>query len=409
VPISVELECVQGQQLAPAPPRITPTVLITLALLAAVAAIATDLYLPAFPQMAIALATGAAGVQLTLTTFLVGAAVGQLVFGPLSDRYGRMPPLVAGALVCAVASAAAALATNIESLVVARFVQGFAGSAGMVLGRAIISDLAEDARAAARAFSLIMTVIGIVPVLAPWLGSVLVGPLGWRGMLWIVFGITLLMLGAVLLSLKESHPARRRPHSRASSGLSLLLNRQFVGNTFAFGLGFAALMAYISASPFLFQMVIGLSVVQYGLAFGLIALMLTGASVAAAHLAGKVPARRQLRFGLLTLVGASFVLSGIVWFALPPIWTILPITVAVGSLGFVLGNAPALAIAAVPRVAGAGSAVLGALQFGLGALVAPLVGLRGERSAGPLVIVMTVASALALASALAAEPVRHEG
>jgi DHA1 family bicyclomycin/chloramphenicol resistance-like MFS transporter len=382
-------------------------VLVTLAMLSAVAPFAIDLYLPALPQMAIALKTSEAGVQLSLTAFLIGAALGQLFFGPLSDRYGRVRPVVLGSLVCALAGAAAALSPNIAFLVAARFVQGAAGSAGMVIGRAIVSDLAEDKNQAARAFNLLLAVVGIAPVVAPWVGSLIVGPLGWRGTLWVVCGFTVLVLVAVLAFLRESHTPARRARARAQqasrhAGLRSLVSRRFLGNTLAFAFPFTAYMGYISASPFIFQVIVGLSVVQYGLLFALIALVLTGVSALAAHLNPRIAPRRQLRFGLLALLAGSAALSAILVFKAPPVWTILPIAVAVSSLGFIMGNATSAAIAAVPQAAGTGSAVLGALQFGFGALVAPLVGLRGEHSASPLATVMIVASGLSFAAFLLA-------
>ena len=161
-------------------PGLSAGLLITLALLSAVAPFATDLYLPAFPAMVTDLHTSPTAVQLTLTAFLLGLASGQLVFGPLSDRFGRVKPLVIGAAVCVLASLAAVLAPSIEVLVAARFAQGLTGAAGMVIGRAIISDLATG-RAAARAFSLMMIVAGVAPIVAPLAGGFLVEPLGWRG------------------------------------------------------------------------------------------------------------------------------------------------------------------------------------------------------------------------------------
>jgi DHA1 family bicyclomycin/chloramphenicol resistance-like MFS transporter len=276
----------------------------------------------------------------------------------------------------------------------------------MVVGRAIISDLSENKAQAARGFSLLQTVLGVAPILAPWLGSVLVGPLGWRGTLWVIFGITLATLCGVLAFIRESHTPQRRHQARAQGtgrGLASLLTRRFLGNSLAFSLAFAAMMAYISASPFLFQIVIGLSVIQYGLLFALVALVLTATGALSAHLAARVPARRLLRLGLSLLLAGSLALVAIVFLGLPAVWTILPIAISIGSLGLVLGNATSSAIAAVPQAVGSGSAVLGALSFGLGALVVPLVGLRGERNAGPMALVMAVASLLALAAFLVAE------
>ena len=149
--------------------------LLTLALLAAFAPIATDLYLPGFPAIARDLAVDASGVQLTLTTFLIGLACGQLVMGPISDRFGRRLPLIASAVLCVAAGALAAAAPHLAVLVVARLIQGLAGAGGMVIGRAIIADLVTG-RAAARAFTLMMTVGGVAPVLAPLVGGLLVRP-----------------------------------------------------------------------------------------------------------------------------------------------------------------------------------------------------------------------------------------
>src|SRR6478736_3485831 len=165
----------------------------TLALLAAVAPLAIDMYLPAFPAMATEFDTSASAVQLTLTTFLIGLAAGQLVFGPLSDRYGRRRPLIASAAVCVAAGVVCALAPNLGVLVAARLVQGFAGAGGMVIGRAVIADLVTG-RVAAKAFTLMLTVGGVAPVLAPFVGGLLSGVVGWRGLLWTVAGLCAAML-----------------------------------------------------------------------------------------------------------------------------------------------------------------------------------------------------------------------
>jgi DHA1 family bicyclomycin/chloramphenicol resistance-like MFS transporter len=368
--------------------------LLTLALLAAAAPVATDLYLPAFPRIAAALGTGAAGVQVSLTTFLAGAALGQLIFGPLSDRYGRAPIVHLGALAFVVTSAAAALAPGAGFLAGVRFAQGLAGSAGMVVGRAIITDLATTRQQADRAFNLMMTVVGIAPIIAPWLGSVLIGPLDWRGVLWAVAAVALATLASALAWVRETRPGTSHAPS-GSHPWQALRSRPFLGNALAFSLAFAVMMAYISASPFLFQNLLGLSVVQYGLLFAAIALVLTATGLASSHLSARIPSRRLLGLGLGTLVAACLVLVLLEVLGVRPIWMLAPIAGAVGSLGLVLGNATSAALAAVPGATGAGSAVLGALQFGFGALVAPLVGLGGGRSAWPLAITMALAALLA--------------
>lgn len=384
--------------------------LVVLALLSVIAPFATDLYLPAFPSMAADLATTASGVQLTLTAFLIGVAVGQLVFGPLSDRFGRKGPLLVGAVLCLLASAAAAMAPTVGVLIVARLIQGISGAAGMVIGRAIISDLATG-RTAARAFSLTMIVGGVAPVLAPVIGSVLVEPIGWRGILWVVAAVAALMLLAILLVVRETHPAQRRAAISAASNdtkpTRALASRGYVTNTVVFAFAFAVLMAYISASPFLYQTMMGLDAIEYGLLFGANALALTVVSAISARLSAtrSIPGLLGIGLGLVLLSTLAF--AALVLAAVEPIWLTLPLFVAVAALGLVLGNATSLALAAVPRAAGTGSAVLGAAQFGLGALVSPLVGIGGENSAAPLAAIM-VAAALIAAVAYVISPRRME-
>ncbi|OII07076.1 multidrug effflux MFS transporter [Curtobacterium sp. MCBA15_008] len=392
---------------------ITTGLLLVLGLLSAVAPFATDLYLPAFPQMTGELQASATTVQLTLTAFLVGVTGGQLVFGPLSDRFGRVPPLIAGAVLCVLASAAAVLAPNVGVLVVARLLQGLGGAAGMVIGRAVISDLATG-KPAARAFSLMMIVGGVAPVVAPLLGGLLTGPIGWRGLLGIVLGLSVLMLVAVLAVVRETHLRSHRDALRAErqgpgSPLRALRSRTFLGYTAVFGFAFAVMMAYISASPFLYQDMLGLGTVGYGIAFGLNALALMGISV----LSAKLTATRSV-VGVLTL-GIVLVLASTVAFGLlvatgaPEFWLAVPLFTAVGSLGLVLGNATALALGAVPSSAGSASAVLGALQFGLAALVSPLVSIGGSTTAVPLAIVMLAAAVIAVLALLAARGRVREG
>ena len=271
-------------------PRLSLALILTLALAASITPFATDLYLPAFPSMTVDLDTTASVVQLTLTAFLVGAGCGQLVFGPLSDRFGRIGPLTVGMAVYLAASIAAASAPSIEILVLARCVQGFAGASGIVIGRAIIADLAHGAEAArAMSFLLMMTVIS--PVLAPVIGSILTDPIGWRGLLWIVAGMAGAALVAVVMFVRETNPPNTR--STASSRTRgqtrrALLSRAYLGNLFAFSLSFAMMMAYISASPFFFQTILGLNEVEFGVVFGVLTLMLMVVAGVSARLTRRV-------------------------------------------------------------------------------------------------------------------------
>jgi DHA1 family bicyclomycin/chloramphenicol resistance-like MFS transporter len=385
---------------------ITTALLLVLGLLSAVAPFATDLYLPAFPEMTTELQTSATTVQLTLTAFLVGVTVGQLVFGPLSDRFGRVPPLVAGAALCVLASAAAVFAPSIGVLVAARLLQGLGGAAGMVISRAVISDLATG-KPAARAFSLMMIVGGVAPVVAPLLGGLLTGPIGWRGLLTIVLGLSVVMLVAVLAVIRETHLRSRRDELRAErqatgSPLRALRSRTFLGYTAVFGFAFAVMMAYISASPFLYQEMIGFGTVEYGIAFGINALALMGVSILSAKLTERHSVRGVLSLGIVLVLASTVAFAVLVATSAPVIALAVPLFTAVGSLGLVLGNATALALGAVPSAAGSASAVLGALQFGLAALVSPLVSIGGSATAAPLAIVMLAAAVVAVIALLAA-------
>jgi DHA1 family bicyclomycin/chloramphenicol resistance-like MFS transporter len=366
-----------------------------LALLTAIAPLATDMYLPALPEVAAELGTTASNVQLTLTGFLVGLAVGQLVIGPLSDAWGRRRLLLAGTVVCLVASIACVVAPTIGVLVVARFLQGFGGAAGIVLSRAMIVDRTTGDRTV-RLFSLMMAINGIAPVVAPLLGSGLLGVDSWRGIFVALSALTLLMAVGAFVAVPESLPPERRVRGglrRAAGDVRSALTRpRYVGFTLAFACAFATMFTYISGSPFVLQEALGLSSGAYAVAFGTNAAGLIVASIVNGQLAGRVDPQRVLAIATTALVVLSLALLGIV-LAGPSLWPVLVILfLALTSLGFIMGNASALASREVRDIAGTGSALLGALQFALGALVSPLVG------SSPLVMaaVMVAASLLSL-------------
>jgi MFS transporter, DHA1 family, multidrug resistance protein len=262
-----------------------------LALLTAIAPLATDMYLPALPEVAAELGTTASNVQLTLTGFLVGLAVGQLVIGPLSDAWGRRRLLLAGTGLCLVATAACVVAPTIGALVVARFLQGFGGSAGIVLSRAVIVDRTSGSRTV-QLFSLMMAINGIAPVVAPLLGSALLGVGTWRGIFVALTVLTLVMAVAAFMAVPETLPPERRSRGglRATGRdvRSALTRPRYVGFTLAFAFAFATLFTYISGSPFVLQEALGLSNGAYAVAFGANAAGLIVASILNGQLAGRV-------------------------------------------------------------------------------------------------------------------------
>ena len=382
---------------APAAAGQSRWLLPALALLSAVAPLATDMYLPSLPRMAQDLGSSAAGIQLTLTAFLGGLGAGQFFIGPLSDSIGRRRPLLAGVVLCLLASIGCALADSLPLLVAARFLQGFAGAAGVVLARAIIADTSAG-NEAARRFSLMMVIGGIAPVLAPSIGGLVAAHGGWRAVMWVLAGLVMLMLAGVLAFIGETLPPERRHGGGLRTILAnagtVLRRRRYVGYALTVVAAFAVMFCYIAASPFVLQNVLGLSPGQYALAFGINASALVLGNITNARLIGRVPPQRLLRIGVCGLVLMTALLAvWIVGFGAPHVPTLVTLWGVMASLGLIYGNGSAMALSQVRDLAGTGSAFIGTAQFAGGALVAPLVGLAGEHQAWPMAVGM-VAGAL---------------
>lgn len=394
----------------PGAPRPTGRLIGALALLSAVAPLATDMYLPAFPEMADDLGTTATGVQLTLTAFMIGLASGQLVIGPISDSVGRRRPLLLGTLTCLAASIACALAPNIAVLVAARFVQGFAGAAGIVLARAIITDVSRGPTAA-KLMSVMMVIGGVMPVVAPLAGGTILQFASWRGVFWVISALVVAMVLSVIGVVGESLP----PDRRHSGGLRALMsntgrvfgNRTYVSATAVYALSFGTLFSYISASPFVLQNVVGLSPLHYSIAFGVNSLGIMLASSLAIRLADRVDVRRTLGAGLLGLLTASVALLVTVILGSPAVPVLVLMFCVTFSMGLILGNASAIAMQSVSDTAGTGSAFMGACQFLLAAVVSPLVGLAGDTDAHPMAIAMVTCAVLASLAHLVLRAASH--
>lgn len=389
-----------------------------LALLSAVAPLATDLYLPAFPDMATDFGAPASRIQLTLTAFLLGMALGQLLVGPLSDGWGRRRLLLGGTALCFASTVACLLAPTVDALIVARLLQGISGGAGVVLARAIVADTVQGP-SMAKMMGAMMLIGGIAPITAPLLGSLLLPLGGWR----LTFGVLAALVGLMFLGAWRRVPETLPPEGRHGGGIGELLrssrqvlgNRRFVGYLVTGCGGFAALFAYISASPFVVQGVLGLSAQAYGLAFGANAMALVASGALAVKLAGRVSLRRVLAIGLGTLwTACALQIANLV--LLPSAAATLALMgLAIGALGLVFGNNLALALAEVPHARGTASAFMGSLQFGVGAAVSPLVGIAGPLDARPMALVMLAGASVAVwafvrlsrGPARAAPPQRH--
>src|SRR3954470_18136840 len=364
-----------------------------------------DLYLPAFPQLADDLGASEAAVQLTLTADVIGLVVGQLVLGPLSDARGRRRLLIGSTLVCAIASVLCALAPTAGWLAVWRFLQGASGGGGIVLARAIAADITSGA-AAARLFSLFMTLSSVAPIAAPVLGGVLLASTGsWRPMFWLLAAISLALAAGTWRAIPETLPAERRHagglRRTGQAFVSLARDRVFAGYALTVAFAYASLFGYISGSSFALQEVYGLSATQFSLVFALNAAGMIGLGLLNARLVRRYPVRGLLVGGLIASTLAAGVLLVIV--AATPLGLLAvlpPLFVVVATRGLISANATVLAVERSPSATGSASAVLGALMFGGGILVSPLLALGPEDSAVPMVLVISGGALAALLATL---------
>lgn len=387
----MSLPAVEASTGAPTGRRYVQLVLVLGALIA-LGPLTIDMYLPAFPALAAELDASESAVQLTLTGMLGGLAAGQLVIGPLSDAFGRKRPLVAGLLAHLLASVLCALAPSIALLGAARVVQGFAGAAISVVAMAIVRDLFSGA-AVARLMSRLMLVIGLAPILAPSLGGLVLAWTSWRGIFAVLAGTALLLAGLAVLGLRETLPPERRRPARLRSTLAtyrtLLADRAFVALVLMGGLMMSAIFANVAGASFVLQEGYGLSELGFGVVFGVNALGLTLASQLNPALINRFGVLDVLTGGLLVAVVAAgaLLVAGLTG-AFGLLGVLVPLAVVVAACGLTLPNTPALALTRHGSAAGTAAAVLGAVQFGVGALVAPLVGAFGSSTAVPMAAVM---------------------
>ncbi|MET8696241.1 multidrug effflux MFS transporter [Streptomyces bauhiniae] len=379
-------------------------VLVTFMLgaLTATTPLAMDMYLPSLPEVTRTLHAPAATVQLTLTACLAGMALGQLVVGPMSDRWGRRRPLLTGLAVYLVATALCAFAPTVETLVAFRLAQGLAGAAGIVIARAVVRDL-YDGVAMARFFSTLMLISGVAPIVAPLIGGQILRVTDWRGVFVVLTGIGAVLTALVWLRLPETLPPAERHRGGVKESLrtmrGLLADLPFTGYLLAGGFAFAALFAYVSASPFVVQEVYGASPQTFSLLFGLnsVGLVIAG-QINGKLLVGRVRLDRVLACGLAVIVLAATALllmaTGVFGeVGLAPVAAAL--FVLMSAMGFTMPNTQALALLRTRHAAGSASALLGTTSFLIGAVASPLVGIAGERTAVPMAVVQLAAALVA--------------
>ena len=378
------------------------TILI-LGALSAFGPLAIDFYLPAFPSMALAFGTDEKHVQLTLAAYFAGLSIGQLLYGPVADRFGRRLPLLVGVGLFTLASLACAYAPNLQWLIGARFVQALGGCAGMVISRAVVSDKC-DAVGSAKVFSQLMLVMGLAPILAPLLGGLLVNTTGWQSIFLTLTGFSALAGLAVALGLPESLPdyVPRQPLSGALRQYGRLFgDRVFLGHALTGGIAVAGMFSYIAGSPFVFIKLYGVPAEHFGWLFG--------TNAAGFILVAQVNAR------LLAKRGPAFLLARAVWVYLlagvtllavsamhtEALWPLLiPLFVCIASLGCILPNASACAMNGQGARAGSASALMGCLQFSVASGAASLVGILHDGSAMPMAMVISLCGLLVVSVAM---------
>lgn len=379
-----------------APTQKTPWgLMLLLGGLTALGPLAIDMYLPSLPAIGADLRAPSAEIQSTVAAFLAGMAIGQLFYGPASDRFGRKPPILLGLAIFVAASAGCALAASGEMLVALRFVQALGACAGAVVARAVIRDTFDHTETA-RMLSLMTLIMGLAPIFAPLLGGLLLTVGGWRSLFWVMAGAGALLALAVALRMQESRSAETAAHARAEHPLrayaSLLSQRRLVGYAAAGALNGAVLFTYIGSSPELLIGTYGISPRAFGWVFGINAVAVIGASQLNRRLLRRwtpdAVLGRASQFGVL----AALLLAAAAVTGIGERWSVLPLLFLVlGSYGLMQGNTMAGALSIDPRRAGSISALLGAFAFATGAAGAGLAGALHDGTARPMALVILAA------------------
>ncbi len=364
-----------------------------LAMLTALGPLSTDMYLPSLPAIAQGLGTDAARVQLTLSAYLAGFAAGQLFYGPVSDRFGRKPSVLAGLALYCMASAACAMAQSIDVLIGARFVQALGAAGPVVLGRAIVRDLYDGDRAG-RELSRMGMLMGLVPAVAPLLGGLLEPLFGWRSNFWAVLAGAMVLSLSVILFLPETIRQRRPEPISVLSILAsfriVLRNRTFRLHATMSSLAYAGLFSFISGSSFVLQGAYGLSPVAFGLSFGASVLGFISGTIVAQRIVITRGMDATMWLGAACLAAGGLVMLAMMTISTGSSWEVtIPMMIYTFGIGLVMPQASASAMMPFPERAGAASSLQGILQMSFAAIVGSLLGMLLTRS--PLVMPLFIA------------------
>jgi DHA1 family bicyclomycin/chloramphenicol resistance-like MFS transporter len=362
----------------------------SLGVMSAFGPFAIDMYLPAFPRLARDLHTPIGTVQMTLAIFLLGLAVGQILWGTLSDHLGRRMPLLSGCVLFSCMAAVCATAHSIHTLVVARFFMGLGGSAGVVVARAIVRDMFEE-REAARFYSMMMIIGGIGPIVSPLLGGLLLTHYDWRAIFWTITGLGVLCVAAVLRNIPETLAREDRMRGHITDVFKgygrILANRSFLGPALAIGCTSGMLFTYIADSSFIFIELFGVPVAFFGFLFATNSIGLYIGGQSNRWLLRRFTSEELLRKGMWINVSAALLLVGCARTGLggfPAFFAVLFLCLA--TLGVIFPNATAMAMQPCAAKAGSASALLGILQFILGASGGALAGIVHNGTALPMAV-----------------------
>jgi MFS transporter, DHA1 family, multidrug resistance protein len=375
--------------------------ILILGLLSALGPFSIDMYLPAFPAIAAGLKTTVDTMSYSLASFFIGICLGQLLCGPLLDRFGRKIPICVGLILYILASIGAAMSSSLEMLIVLRFFQALGGCVGIVAPRAIVRDK-FPVEESAKIFSLLILVLGISPLLAPTVGSYVLAVLGWQYVFIVLAFIAVLMFILVIFWLPESRQPdpnfSLKPLPIVRTFRSVLKEPQFYTYALAGGVSSAGLFAYLSGSPFVFMKLYGVTGHQYGQIFALIAAGLIGSSQLNNFFLKKYSSKQLMTTLMIfqAVIGGTLAMGTVTGF-LGLYGTIFLIFLFLGCQGFIFPNSAALSMAPFAKEAGTASALMGALQMAMGAVSSSIVGFLNTRTAIPMAAVMAACPLIGIA------------
>ncbi len=370
--------------------------ILILGLLTAIGPLSIDMYLPAFPAIAKGLHTSVSSVMLSLSSFFIGISFGQLIYGPLLERFGRKNPLYFGLIIYAVSSFACATALTVNTLIIFRFLQAMGGCVGMVASRAMVRDLFE-VKDNAKIFSTLMLVVAVSPIVAPTLGGYITAYLGWRyifGMLIVVISVIILAVYFLLPESKKPDPNfSLRPSSIIKSFVTIIKNPQFGIYTFTGAAAYAGLYAYISGSPFVFMVLFKVSEKYYGWIFAFIAAGLISASQFNNFLLRKYSSEQIIKWALYIQNTIGLLLVASSFFGVHDLYVIIIlIFMFLCCQGFIYPNASALSMAPFGSNAGSASALMGFIQMSVGGFMSAMVSFLQNGSSLPMTGIMAFCS-----------------